>query len=908
MIHDLADCETGHALTFDFHGTWVTELVYDIAPEATYYIARVVRHSDVRAAVTWMIAQGVDVINMSLGTGWEGPGDGTSPYDVAWISQVARAVDNGIFVTIPSGNAELGSWFGPFRDSDGDNIMEWDENGDECNWVQLLERALLLHVRWDDTWNGANDDLDFYIRSGSSTGANIALSEESQTGGTGHDPYESISAFFARDPSFAGDLQRGSYCLVITREPGVTTDWVQLIIDGDLPDSSPEHWTVGYSLTSPGETMKDGVVTVGAASVSSTGSIQPTSSRGPIPESAVTKPDIVGLDGVRFDTYAGTRIEGTSLASPHVAGLAALVKQRNPTYTPAQIATYLKDNALPRGEPDPNNTWGHGLAFLPHIGPVITGDPRIGTQLTAGTTAVDDIDGIPASPTFTYQWIRVASDGTESDISSATSSTYTPVQADVGKTLKVKVSFQDNASTPNAEDQKSVASLLVVPLASANRAATGAPTISGTLRVTETLTASTSAIRDADGLTGVTYEYQWVRVDGTDTDISGADSQTYVLQEVDQGKKVKVKVTFGDDYRNAEERESAETDTIGVKANIPPAFPSDEDGMREVVETRGGEAHVAQDIGAPVAATDPDGDTLTYSIKDGSDLFEIASSGQLRTKAAVDYEIPSSHRHTIVVQVTDSKDIDGVPETVIDDTITVTITVIDVDDPPVISGLQTVDWPENAAGTIATYGASDPEGVVTLLDLTDTGDHESFDLSQNGLSYRLSFKSTALPDFEGKQQYHIELGATTDLFATVYETMYAVTVTVVDVDEPADITFKEGSNVTANDNALTMDENHDGRLATFRADDPESTPGLTYQWSVVGTDGGDFTFTAEADTRSGELSFAANPDYERPADSVENNVYDITVNARDSDNKTGRINVTVTVGDVNEPAHHQWGD
>ena len=140
MYTDIDGCEGAHAFTFDFHGTWVTELVYDIAPEATYYIARVARHSDVRTAVTWMIAQGVDVINMSLGTGWEGPGDGTSPYDVAWISQVARAVDNGIFVTIPSGNAELGSWFGPFRDSDGDNIMEWDENGDECNWVQLARR------------------------------------------------------------------------------------------------------------------------------------------------------------------------------------------------------------------------------------------------------------------------------------------------------------------------------------------------------------------------------------------------------------------------------------------------------------------------------------------------------------------------------------------------------------------------------------------------------------------------------------------------------------------------------------------------------------------------------------------------------------------------------------------------
>ena len=70
------------------------------------------------------------------------------------------------------------------------------------------------------------------------------------------------------------------------------------------------------------------------------------------------------------------------------------------------------------------------------------------------------------------------------------------------------------------------------------------------------------------------------------------------------------------------------------------------------------------------------------------------------------------------------------------------------------------------------------------------------------------------------------------------------------MDEPADITFTEGSNVTANDNALTVDENHDGRLATFRADDPESTPGLTYQWSVVGTDRSHFAITA-----AGELSF-----------------------------------------------------
>ena len=154
-------------------------------------------------------------------------------------------------------------------------------------------------------------------------------------------------------------------------------------------------------------------------------------------------------------------------------------------------------------------------------------------------------------------------------------------------------------------------------------------------------------------------------------------------------------------------------------------------------------------------------------------------------------------------------------------------------------------------------------------------------------------------DFETQDRHEVDITVGDPFNAAT--TTIMVTINVTDVDEPADITFTEGSNVTANGNALTVDENYAGSLATFRADDPESTPGLTYQWSVVGTDGGDFAFTAEADTRSGELSFAANPDYERPADSVGNNVYDITVNARDSDNKTGRINVTVTVLPVNEP-------
>ena len=58
---------------------------------------------------------------------------------------------------------------------------------------------------------------------------------------------------------------------------------------------------------------------------------------------------------------------GASQASPHVAGMAALVRQRFLDYTPEQVATYLKDNAAQREAPDPNNTWGHGFAVLPPI-------------------------------------------------------------------------------------------------------------------------------------------------------------------------------------------------------------------------------------------------------------------------------------------------------------------------------------------------------------------------------------------------------------------------------------------------------------------------------------------------------------------------------------------------------------
>ena len=205
--------------------------------------------------------------------------------------------------------------------------------------------------------------------------------------------------------------------------------------------------------------------------------------------------------------------------------------------------------------------------------PTITGTATVGQPLTAGTTAIMDADGL-TSVSYTYQWIRVATDNTETNISSATASTYTLVAADQGTTITVRVSFTDDAS--NAETLTSAATAAVA--AAPNTAATGAPTITGTATVGQTLTAGTTAIVDADGLTSVSYTYQWIRVatDNTETNISSATASTYTLVAADQGTTITVRVSFTDDASNAETRTSAATATVTATPAVPTREPEPE--------------------------------------------------------------------------------------------------------------------------------------------------------------------------------------------------------------------------------------------------------------------------------------------------------------------------------------------
>ena len=91
---------------------------------------------------------------------------------------------------------------------------------------------------------------------------------------------------------------------------------------------------------------------------------------------------------------------------------------------------------------------------------------------------------------------------------------------------------------------------------------TGAPAISGTAQVGETLTAGTSGIADADGLDNTTYRYQWL---ADDADITGATGESYTLTDSDEGKAIKVRVSFTDDAGNAESLTSLATATVAAR-------------------------------------------------------------------------------------------------------------------------------------------------------------------------------------------------------------------------------------------------------------------------------------------------------------------------------------------------------
>ena len=135
-----------------------------------------------------------------------------------------------------------------------------------------------------------------------------------------------------------------------------------------------------------------------------------------------------------------------------------------------------------------------------------------------------------------------------------------------GEAYKVKV----RASYAGTSGDWSDDVIITVTETVSNTPATGLPVIGGTVQVGQTLTVNTSGIADVNGMVNATLIYQWVSSDGaTDTDITEATTSRYVLTAGDQGRVIKVQVTFTDDAGHTESRTSDTTLAVTSAFTVP---------------------------------------------------------------------------------------------------------------------------------------------------------------------------------------------------------------------------------------------------------------------------------------------------------------------------------------------------
>ena len=368
----LTDCEAAECkIEVCNHGTAVAETLVDVAPEVELYIANPMSAGDLRDAADWMAQQGVQVINMSLGWSADGPGDGTSPDGDSPLKTVDAAVSSGITWVNAAGNSATTTWYGRFSDPDGNGFHNFAPPNVASNLFRLVYSIydvpdVRVFMRWDDEWGGADCNLDLYLgRLTPSRGyETVAADIKIQSGKRDDIPFAYVQF------QLSSVLEEGIYALFIKKEDCANLPaWIQLTAwdISRLGYSSP-----GHHIGNPAESRNTGMLAVAATHWWDTEYIADYSSRGPALDGR-PKPDITGVACAWSATLgrpgSACHFGGTSQASPHVAGMAALVKQRFPGYTPAQVTNYLQQNATERGTAGEDNVWGHGFAILPNPQP-----------------------------------------------------------------------------------------------------------------------------------------------------------------------------------------------------------------------------------------------------------------------------------------------------------------------------------------------------------------------------------------------------------------------------------------------------------------------------------------------------------------------------------------------------------
>lgn len=351
------------------HGTAVAEIVHQMAPKATLYLYCVVDNVTFAAAASQIVNAGdIKVVNSSLGFTAESRGDGSGGTNTT-EQAVADARAAGVLWIQSAGNSAEDHWAGSLVDADNDGIVDLVSPTANADVTALDPGASGNIVLSWDQWPTSNLNVSLGVQEFDSADNPIG-------------PTVYADHVAGQNPTLEIDIQNSTsdihlYQIFIyesTSNPSVHYD---LYYGGDvypsyLSGQNPARAAAGSILepaTSPA------AFAVGAVDWRSNG-LEPFSSRGPTIDGRV-KPDLLGYDGVSSNIAdvqsnasshsppdpALTGFYGTSAAAPHVAGAAALVLAANPTWTAAQIETFLEDRASPKVSPA-TNAVGHGLLQL----------------------------------------------------------------------------------------------------------------------------------------------------------------------------------------------------------------------------------------------------------------------------------------------------------------------------------------------------------------------------------------------------------------------------------------------------------------------------------------------------------------------------------------------------------------
>ena len=311
------------------HGTAVTELIVDTAPNAKLFLYTIGNDLEFAMALKDAIENKIDIITIPLG--WANlPTDGTSYI----TNNVNAAVNEGIVVVVPSGNLAQSHWEGKYADENSNGWNEFTDNDEGLTFNITPDRIkketpLIINLLWDNE-NAAGMDFDMVLINPSneivSFSANVQNTQSDTT-------FEQIRYI----PSDAGTYSVGIVYDGSHENPGIPIEIFS--VNDEL-----EHYVTVGSVIVPADA--DNIIVTGAVNVAS-GKIEPFSSQGPT-NNGYAVPHVLAPNGVSTIAYGDKLFYGTSAAAPYVAGIAALVLEIDPTMSLEEILKDIKENTIPQ--------------------------------------------------------------------------------------------------------------------------------------------------------------------------------------------------------------------------------------------------------------------------------------------------------------------------------------------------------------------------------------------------------------------------------------------------------------------------------------------------------------------------------------------------------------------------------